>query len=139
MATDAESVATSPRSPAADVETVISLDQSNDGLAVVSVEAGSQDLPRRSRRADRGPCRRNQRRGGRIRPHIGYVVPQRRGIGYGTTILRRTLPRAKPLGIQRALLTRRNDNLPSRRVITTCGGDLDTITDYGICQYWLPI
>lgn len=71
--------------------------------------------------------------------HIGYVVvPERRGIGYGTQILRQTLPRAKALGIHHALLTCRSDNIASRRVITICGGELDTITDDGICQYWLP-
>ncbi|WP_433661121.1 GNAT family N-acetyltransferase [Nocardia sp. CA-128927] len=71
--------------------------------------------------------------------HIGYVVaPEHRGLGYGTEILRRTLPRAKALGIGRALLTCRSDNVASRRVITACGGDLDTITDDGICHYWLP-
>ncbi|WP_194838273.1 GNAT family N-acetyltransferase [Nocardia sp. XZ_19_369] len=71
--------------------------------------------------------------------HIGYVVvPEHRGRGYGTQILRQTLPLAKDLGIARALLTCRSDNTASRRVITACGGDLDTITDDGICHYWLP-
>ncbi|MFX0573065.1 GNAT family N-acetyltransferase [Nocardia nepalensis] len=70
--------------------------------------------------------------------HIGYVVaPEHRERGYGTAILRQTLPLAKELGIHRALLTCRCDNLASRRVITACGGDLDTITTDGICRYWV--
>ncbi|MET8779049.1 GNAT family N-acetyltransferase [Nocardia sp. NPDC004654] len=71
--------------------------------------------------------------------HIGYVVvPDRRGQGIATEILRQTLPLAKDLGILHARMTCRTDNLASRRVITACGGELDTITSDGICQYWLP-
>ncbi|MFI9508403.1 GNAT family N-acetyltransferase [Nocardia sp. NPDC052566] len=71
--------------------------------------------------------------------HIGYVVvPERRRLGYATEILRRTLPLARNLGINRARMTCRSDNVGSRRVITRCGGELDRITDDGICQYWLP-
>ncbi|WP_435593853.1 GNAT family N-acetyltransferase [Nocardia sp. bgisy118] len=70
--------------------------------------------------------------------HIGYVVvPDRRRQGVATEILRQTLPLAKDLGIIRARMTCRTDNLASRRVITACGGELDTITSDGICQYWL--
>ncbi|MEV0027858.1 GNAT family N-acetyltransferase [Nocardia sp. NPDC050793] len=72
--------------------------------------------------------------------HIGYVVvPDRRGQGIATEILRQTLPLAKDLGIVQARMTCRTDNVASRRVITACGGELDTITSDGICQYWLPI
>ncbi|MFF0532709.1 GNAT family N-acetyltransferase [Nocardia amikacinitolerans] len=71
--------------------------------------------------------------------HIGYVVvPERRRQGVATEILRQTLPLAKDLGVVRARMTCRADNLASRRVITACGGELDTITSDGICQYWLP-
>ncbi|WP_435593521.1 GNAT family N-acetyltransferase [Nocardia sp. bgisy118] len=71
--------------------------------------------------------------------HIGYVVvPDRRRQGVATQILRETLPLAKDLGIVHARMTCRTDNLASRRVITACGGELDTITSDGICQYWLP-
>ncbi|WP_084510476.1 GNAT family N-acetyltransferase [Nocardia lijiangensis] len=71
--------------------------------------------------------------------HIGYVVvPDRRRQGVATEILRQTLPLAKDLGISRARMTCRAENLASRRVITACGGELDAITSDGICQYWLP-
>ncbi|WP_330251430.1 GNAT family N-acetyltransferase [Nocardia sp. NBC_00565] len=70
--------------------------------------------------------------------HIGYVVPDQRRLGYATEILGRTLLLANDLGIDRARMTCRSDNVASRRVITACGGDLDTITSDGICQYWLP-
>ncbi|WP_330230284.1 GNAT family N-acetyltransferase [Nocardia sp. NBC_00508] len=72
--------------------------------------------------------------------HIGYVVaPQFRRRGWGTEILRQTLPLAKALGITRARLTCRVDNIASRRIITACGGTLDATTAGGICQYWIPV
>ncbi|WP_373291990.1 GNAT family N-acetyltransferase [Nocardia pneumoniae] len=72
--------------------------------------------------------------------HIGYVIaPQFRRRGCGTEILRQTLSLAKALGITRARLTCRVDNIASRRVITACGGMLDATSADGICQYWIRI
>ncbi|WP_433662481.1 GNAT family N-acetyltransferase [Nocardia sp. CA-128927] len=72
--------------------------------------------------------------------HIGYVVaPQFRRRGYGSEILRQTLTYATPLGIDRARLTCRSDNLGSRAVIAACDGVLDETTPDGICQYWISV
>ncbi len=55
--------------------------------------------------------------------HLGFGVlaPYRRR-GIGTEILRRALPLAAGLGIDRALVTCDDDNVGSRRIIETCGG-----------------
>lgn len=55
--------------------------------------------------------------------HVGYVVvPQHRGRGFATAMLRQALPVARALGLERALLTVDEGNLASRRVIEKCGG-----------------
>lgn len=57
--------------------------------------------------------------------HIGYDIgPTARGNGYGTTLLRLTLARARDRGLDRVLLTCDSDNIPSRRVIERNGGVL---------------
>lgn len=58
--------------------------------------------------------------------HIGFGVVQAfRRRGFGTEILRRALPLAADLGIERALLTCDEGNLASRRIIESCGGKLE--------------
>lgn len=50
--------------------------------------------------------------------HIGYAVaPLERNKGYGKTLLRLLLHRAKGLGIEVALLSVEKDNLPSLQVV----------------------
>ncbi|WP_406279478.1 GNAT family N-acetyltransferase [Nocardia sp. NBC_00881] len=72
--------------------------------------------------------------------HVGYVVaPQHRRRGYATEILRQTLVKAKDLGIGSARLTCRQENIGSRRVIETWGGQLAAVTADGICQYWIDL
>lgn len=59
--------------------------------------------------------------------HVGYAIaPQYRGRGYGKELLRLLLREAHALGIGRALVTIRLDNLPSRAVALANGG---VITD----------
>lgn len=59
----------------------------------------------------------------RIGGHIGFgVLPQHRGHGYATSMLRQGLRLAADLGVERVLLTCDEPNLPSRRVIEKCGG-----------------
>lgn len=59
--------------------------------------------------------------------HIGYAVLQHhRRRGYGTAILRRSIPIAHHLGIEKILLTCDADNTASIRIIESCGGILDT-------------
>jgi predicted acetyltransferase len=55
--------------------------------------------------------------------HIGYAVrPTRRRQGHATRALRLALVEARSLGIDRALVTCDDDNLPSRLTIEHAGG-----------------
>lgn len=70
--------------------------------------------------------------------HIGYDVRRsRRGEGHATAMLRAALDVAHDLGIERALLTCDEDNLPSRAVIERNGGVLED-TRGGKLRYWVP-
>ncbi|NLG26027.1 MAG: GNAT family N-acetyltransferase [Clostridiales bacterium] len=61
--------------------------------------------------------------------HIGYAIaPKARGQGYGTLILKLLTRRAAEMGISSALVTVRNDNLPSIRVALANGGQIEEIT-----------
>ncbi|PNY82201.1 GNAT family N-acetyltransferase [Deinococcus koreensis] len=58
--------------------------------------------------------------------HIGYEIrPSARQQGYGTLALRLALGRARGLGLERVLVTCDADNLGSRRIIETNGGELE--------------
>lgn len=68
-----------------------------------------------------------RRRGG----HIGYaVLPQHRQRGYGTEILRQSLPIARQLGIDDVFITCDDTNTASARIIETCGGTLESIAPW---------
>lgn len=55
--------------------------------------------------------------------HIGYEVrPSKRRRGYGLKMLKQVLPRAKKLGITKALVTCDSTNIASRKIIERCGG-----------------
>ena len=69
--------------------------------------------------------------------HIGYcVLPEHRGRGYATEILRQSLAVAKDHGVTRALLTCDETNVASQRVIEHCGGELEG-TDGRTRRYWI--
>ena len=69
--------------------------------------------------------------------HIGYcVLPEHRGRGHATAILRRSLAVALGHGVTSALLTCDRANKPSRRVIEKCGGVLADVTGR-TCRYWI--
>ena len=76
--------------------------------------------------------------------HIGYGVrPSARRRGHATEILRRTLERAKALGIAEALVTCAKENMGSRGAILRCGGRLhseDFVEARGevVQRYWIP-
>ena len=64
--------------------------------------------------------------------HIGYgMSPQYRGRGWAPLMLALGLEKAKALGIDRALVTCNDDNLPSAGTIEACGGVLGTIEACG--------
>lgn len=74
--------------------------------------------------------------------HIGYRVrPSERNRGVATTALRLALQRLAASGVVRALLTCRETNAASARVIEKCGGARveDSESIYGINRrYWVP-
>lgn len=71
--------------------------------------------------------------------HIGYAIrPSERGKGYGTLMLRLLLERAREKGIAEVLVTCREDNILSRKVIERNGGVLDDVVKGG-CRYWIAI
>jgi predicted acetyltransferase len=62
----------------------------------------------------------------KIGGHIGYgVLPEFRKKGYATEMLRQSLPMAKELGIDRALVTCDDTNIGSIKTIEACGGILE--------------
>jgi predicted acetyltransferase len=70
--------------------------------------------------------------------HIGYDVrPSMRRRGYATAMLREALPIAKSLGIDPALITCRQDNVASRKVIEANGGIFDDQRG-DILRFWVP-
>jgi len=74
--------------------------------------------------------------------HIGYgVLPDYRGRGYATEILRQGLVIARSLGIDRVLVCCDDGNAASAAVIVRCGGTLDSaiIGSGGIPtrRYWI--
>jgi len=77
--------------------------------------------------------------------HIGYSIrPSERRRGYGTRILALTLPYARALGLDRALVTCDTDNIGSARVIENNGGVLasegySALVDARISRYWITL
>jgi predicted acetyltransferase len=70
--------------------------------------------------------------------HIGYDVrTSARRRGHATAMLRAVLPYAASLGIEKALLTCDDDNVPSRKVIEACGGVLEDERN-GVLRFWVP-
>ena len=59
--------------------------------------------------------------------HIGYNVPPSvRRKGYGTQLLRLTLPKARAAGLSRVLLTVDSSNVASIRIIERNGGRVES-------------
>lgn len=70
--------------------------------------------------------------------HIGYDVrPTARRRGHATAMLRAALPVARSIGIESALVTCDTTNVASRRVIESCGGQLDDQRS-GKLRFWVP-
>ena len=75
--------------------------------------------------------------------HIGYAIrPSERGKGYGNLALKLALPKAKKLGIEKALITCAKDNIASRKIIEKNGGILEDerVADDGtpMLRFWVP-
>ncbi|WP_428774424.1 GNAT family N-acetyltransferase [Vibrio sp.] len=77
--------------------------------------------------------------------HIGYdIAPSHRGKGYGKLMLKLALPKARALGLDKALLIADEDNIPSRKVIEANGGKFEKIVmgqvfANPLARYWIPL
>ena len=75
--------------------------------------------------------------------HIGYgMSPPYRGRGWAPLMLALGLEKAKALGIDRALVTCNDDNLPSAGTIDACGGVLENVVlEEGkpLRRYWIDL
>ncbi len=82
---------------------------------------------------------------GKIGGHIGYgVIPNCRLQGYATEMLKQALPICLSLGIDKVLITCDIDNLGSQKVIESCGGIFENVTDDSQLKvqkrrYWINI
>ena len=77
----------------------------------------------------------------RVGGHIGYDVrPSRRRQGLGTRMLALALPHAAALGVDPALVTCDDNNVPSRRMIERFGGVPadDGVVVEGTLRFFLP-
>lgn len=64
--------------------------------------------------------------------HIGYEIrPTERKKGHGKKILELTLPKARKLGIAKALVTCDATNIASRKIIEHCGGVFENARPQG--------
>ena len=70
--------------------------------------------------------------------HIGYSIrPSERKKGYGTLALKLALPKAREIGIEKALLTCNFDNLASKKIIEKNGGILENQIENKL-RFWVP-
>lgn len=69
--------------------------------------------------------------------HVGYGIrPSERGKGLGPLMLKKLLPEARKLSLEKLLITCFETNLPSRHMVEVNGGKLER-TENGVCYYWL--
>lgn len=59
-------------------------------------------------------------------------------------MLKLALPKARELGMERLLVTAKDDNMPSRAIIQACGGQLEAIIygpvlGYRIARYFIHL
>lgn len=79
--------------------------------------------------------------------HIGYSIrPSLRRKGYGTKILELALHKAHEAGLDRVLLTCDPDNIASRKIIETNGGEFENRLDivregmeYHKLRFWIDV
>lgn len=79
----------------------------------------------------------------KIGGHIGYSIrPTRRGENFGNIILQKVLEQAKLKGLDKVMLTIKEDNTPSRKTCEHNGGKLEKIEfidNNNECFYWIDI
>ena len=75
--------------------------------------------------------------------HIGYAIrPSKQQQGYGSRLLELSLPKAKKIGIQKALLTCDKSNAASRKIIEKNGGafsDEISINGKAVLRFWISL
>ena len=77
--------------------------------------------------------------------HIGYDIrPSKRKLGYGKKILELALPKAKMLGITKALITCDETNIGTKKIIEANGGVLENSVAMGDrkprkLRYWIEL
>jgi predicted acetyltransferase len=77
--------------------------------------------------------------------HIGYDIrPSKRKKGYGKKLLALALPKAKELGIDRALITCDENNIGSKKIIEANGGVFENKVEMGKdkplkLRYWITL
>jgi predicted acetyltransferase len=77
--------------------------------------------------------------------HIGYSIhPQERRKGYGTSLLRLMLEKAREKGMSKVLITCNTDNIASSRVILNNGGVLSSQgvspqSGVLVSRYWISL
>jgi predicted acetyltransferase len=75
--------------------------------------------------------------------HIGYDIrPSMRRKGYGTEILKLSLPIAKQIGLNRVMLTCDDNNIASWKIMEKNGAVIDEKYDYKgryKRRYWIDI
>jgi len=79
----------------------------------------------------------------KIGGNIGYSVrPSAHKKGYGTNILKLALPKAKEIGLKKALITCDDGNIASEKIIERNGGKLKEISNFEgkkIRRYWIDL
>ena len=74
--------------------------------------------------------------------HIGYeICPTKRKSGYGKTILKLGLDKAKKMGLRKVLITCDSDNIASKKIIELNSGKFENklVMDTGVekLRYWI--
>lgn len=79
----------------------------------------------------------------RVGGHIGYAVrPSQQARGYGSTILKLALPRARELGMTKILITCDEANIASRKIIEKNGGVFYQklqVDGKPVLHYWIDL
>ncbi len=71
--------------------------------------------------------------------NIGIDIrPSKRGMGLGKEAMKLALQKAHEVGLNKVLLTCNVNNIPSKKMIEACGGELKEIENE-VCRYWISL